>query len=714
MDSKPMEFQHVPARLAGLAELASNLWWSWHPAARMLYKNLNRQVWKESTHNPVRVLQELPPETLAPFTGDSLYLGEYDAVLKQFRDELAGEDCWCNEKILDHEEHTVAYFSAEYGLHHSLPFYAGGLGFLAGDHIKEASDLRIPLVAVGFMYPEGYVLQHIRDDGWQESIDQPLYRDAASINRVLDEKGNQLVVKVPFIEPPIYVAVWKIDVGRIPLYLMDTDIEQNDPWNRGISARLYIGDRELRLRQEIVLGIGGDEVLDTLGIYRSILHLNEGHPAFTLLERIREKVTEEKLPFAEAARQVRSTSIFTTHTPVPAGHDVFPFALMEKYFSSYWPSLGISHDEFLQLGVNPSQPRAGFNMTVMALKLATFRNGVSRRHGEVTRKMWQCLWPDSSPEKVPIDSITNGIHVPTWIEPKMQLLFNRYLGDDWLERHDDPAVWQKIDEIPDEELWKTHYWLKIKLIDAVRERVRQRWAKDHISASKVLAGGTLLDPSVLTLGFARRFATYKRADLILRDLERLKRLLNDRWRPIQIIFAGKAHPADDEGKRLLQQVFRTAANPELGGRIAFVEDYGEQFAQYLVHGVDVWLNNPLPPLEACGTSGMKAALNGVPQLSILDGWWVEGFNGKNGWAIDGREDIRNRDDVDAAAIYDLLEKEIIPLYYSASEEGVPHGWVRVMKETIRSNAPRFSTRRMVKEYMERFYVPALRAIREWK
>ncbi len=714
MDSKPMEFQHVPARLAGLGELASNLWWSWHPSARMLYKNLNRQVWKESTHNPVKVIQELPQEALAPFTNDPLYLGEYDAVLRQFRNELAEEDCWCNSKTDIPSDHTVAYFSAEYGLHHSLPFYAGGLGFLAGDHIKEASDLRIPLVAVGFMYPDGYVLQHIRDDGWQESIDQPLYRDAASINRVIDGKGNQLVVKVPFIEPPIFVAVWKIDVGRNPLYLMDTDIEQNAPWNRGISARLYIGDRELRLRQEIVLGIGGDEVLDTLGIHRSILHLNEGHPAFALLERIREKVSEEKLSFEEAARQVRSTSIFTTHTPVPAGHDVFPFALMEKYFSSYWPSLGLSHDEFLQLGVNPSAPQAGFNMTVMALKLSAFRNGVSRRHGEVSRKMWQCLWPGKAPEKVPIDSITNGIHVPTWIEPKMQLLFNRYLGEDWLANHDDPAVWQKIGAIPDEELWKTHYWLKIKLIDAVRERVRQRWVRDRISASKVLAGGTLLDPSVLTLGFARRFATYKRADLILRDLERLKRLLNDRWRPIQIIFAGKAHPADDEGKRLLQQVFRAAANQDLGGRIAFVEDYGEQFAQYLVHGVDVWLNNPLPPLEACGTSGMKAALNGVPQLSILDGWWVEGFNGKNGWAIDGREDIRNRDDVDAAAIYDLLEKEITPLYYTVSEDGIPHGWVRVMKETIRSNAPRFSTRRMVREYLDRFYVPALHAIKEWK
>jgi glycogen phosphorylase len=714
MDSKPIEFRNVPARLAGLAEIASNLWWSWHPAARMLYKNLNRQVWKESTHNPVRVLHELLPDALAPFTNDPAYLGEYDAVFERFRNELADKDCWCDERINVPVDYTVAYVSAEYGLHHSLPFYAGGLGFLAGDHIKECSDLRIPLVAVGFMYPEGYVLQHIRDDGWQESIDQPLYRDAASINRVLDEKGGHLVVKIPLIEPPIYVAVWKIDVGRIPLYLMDTDIDRNDPWNRGISARLYIGDRELRLRQEIVLGIGGDEVLDILGIHRSILHLNEGHPAFALLERIREKVSEENLSFEEAARQVRSTSIFTTHTPVPAGHDVFPFSLMEKYFHGYWPSLGLSRDEFLKLGVNPAAPQAGFNMTVMALKLSGFHNGVSRRHGEVTRRMWQCLWPDRPPEKVPIDSITNGIHVPTWIEPKMQLLFNRYLGEDWLERHDDPAVWQNIDAIPDEELWKIHYWLKIKLIDAVRERVRQRWAKDHISASKVLAGGTLLDPSVLTLGFARRFATYKRADLILHDLERLKRMLNDRWRPIQIIFAGKAHPADDEGKRLLQQVFRAATNQDLVGRIAFVEDYGEQFAQYLVHGVDVWLNNPLPPLEACGTSGMKAALNGVPQLSMLDGWWVEGFNGKNGWAIDGREDIRNRDDVDAAAIYDLLEKEIIPLYYKASEDGIPHGWVRVMKETIRSNAPRFSTRRMVKEYLDRFYVPALQAIKEWK
>ena len=714
MEPKPMEYRNLPPRLAGLAEIASNLWWSWHPAARMLYKNLDRQVWKESTHNPVKVLRELAAEALTVAATDPAYLARYDAVLERLRKELAEEDCWCDEKISVPVDYTVAYFSAEYGLHHSLPFYAGGLGFLAGDHIKEASDLRIPLVAVGFMYPEGYVMQHIRDDGWQESVDQTLDRDATAITRVLDAEGRQVVVKVPFIEPPIHVAVWKVDVGRIPLYLMDTDIEANDPWNRGISERLYIGDRELRLRQEIVLGIGGDEVLDTLGVHRSILHLNEGHPAFALLERIREKVQDEGLSFEEAARQVRNTSIFTTHTPVAAGHDVFPFDLMEKYFRSYWPSLGLSRDEFFRLGVSPADPRAGFNMTVMALKLSAFRNGVSLRHGEVTRRMWQSLWPEAAPERVPIDSITNGIHVPTWIEPKMELLFDRWLGPDWIERHDDPAVWENVAKIPDEDLWKTHYWLKIKLVDAVRERVRQRWSRDRISTSKVLAGGTLLDPSVLTVGFARRFAAYKRADLIFRDRERLKRMLNDRWRPLQIIFAGKAHPADDEGKQILQRVYRMAEDPEMGGRIAFVEDYGEQFAQYLVHGVDVWLNNPLPPLEASGTSGMKAALNGVPQLSILDGWWVEGYNGKNGWAVDGREGTGDRDGADAAAIYTLLEKEIIPLYYRVSEDGVPHGWVAVMKEAIRSNAPRFSTRRMVREYLDRFYVPALQAVKEWK
>ena len=708
-EKKRFLFPNLPDELAGLGELAGNLWWSWHPSARMLFKMLDRQAWKESGHNPVKMLREFPRKLLEPALRDDEYMRHYEEVLSQFRTDMEADDCWCAAGISVPANYTVAYFSAEYGLHHSLPFYAGGLGFLAGDYIKECSDLRVPLVAVGFMYTEGYVRQRVREDGWQESMDEIFDRDAASISRVYDKDGAQLVVKVPFVEPALYVAVWRISVGRIPLYLLDTDIEKNDPWNRKISADLYIGDREQRLRQEIVLGIGGSQVLETLGIKHSVLHLNEGHAAFALLERIRERI-EAGMNFEIASLKVRETSIFTGHTPVSAGHDVFPFSMMEKYFHSYWPALNIGHDAFMKLGVDPKGPEAGFNMTALALRMSGYRNGVSKRHGAVARRMWQSLWPDMPEDKVPIDYVTNGVHVPTWIEPKMELLFNRYLPPDWRANQDNPSLWEKISDIPDEEFWKTHYWLKIKLIDAIRERVRRRWAEDRVNPSLVVAGGTLLDPLVLTVGFARRFVVYKRADLIFYDIDRLKRLIGDRWHPVQFIFAGKAHPADDPGKRLLQKVFNNARDPELMGRIAFVEDYDEQLAQYMVHGVDVWLNNPLPPMEACGTSGMKAALNGVPHLSVSDGWWVEGFNGKNGWSFGGEnytDCSDTRDKADAEALYDLLEKEIIPLYYRVSDDGIPVGWVKVMKESIKSNTPRFSARRMVKEYMVKFYMSAL-------
>jgi starch phosphorylase len=704
-------FPNLPERLEGLGELAENLWWSWHPAARMLFKVLDRQIWKETGHNPDRMLKMLPSEILESAASDPEYLKDYDAVLANFYKDIEQSECYYLERTRDPNLKPIAYFSAEYGLHHSLPFYAGGLGFLAGDFLKECSDLAVPLVAVGFMYPEGYFRQYIRDDGWQEHAHQVLDRDAASISRVLDENGQQVVVKVPLIDPPIHVAVWKTEVGRVCLYLIDTDMDMNDPWNRGISAQLYSGDVEQRLRQEIVLGIGGSQILEKLGIQYSALHLNEGHPAFALLEDIRDFV-QTGVSFEKASEQVKARTVFTTHTPVPAGHDVFPFYLMEKYFHAYWPSLGLEHDRFLQLGIHPEKQDAGFNMTVLALKMSGHRNAVSQKHGEVTRRMWQSLWPKEPQDKIPIDHVTNGVHVPTWIEPKMELLFNQYLGSDWLQKHDNPSTWEAIDNIPDEELWKTHYWLKIKLIDAIRERSRHRWSADHVSPSWVLAGGSLLDPSVLTIGFARRFATYKRGDLIFFDMERLKRLLNDRWRPIQIIFAGKAHPADDPGKRVLQRVFNATRDPAMGGRIAFVEDYGEQFAQYLVHGVDVWLNNPLPPMEASGTSGMKAALNGVPNLSILDGWWIEGFNGKNGWAFGDKEIDGDRDQADAKAIYRILEEEIVPLYYKVSTNGVPDGWVRVMKESIKTNAWKFSGRRMVREYIQKFYAKALNSAKE--
>lgn len=707
METQKDIFPNLPERIMGLGALAENLWWSWHPSARMLFKRISRQGWKEHSHNPDKMLKEVPRELLEAAAGDPDYLRHYDIVMSHFRKAMEYGHCPFLRNIRSSDTTPIAYFSAEYGLHHSLPFYAGGLGFLAGDHIKECSDLYVPIVAVGFMYPEGYVRQRIRDDGWQENMDQSLDRDAAPINRVLDSSGKQLVVKVPLIDPPIHVAVWWVAVGRVLLYLLDTDIDANDPWNRMISAHLYVGDLEQRLRQEIVLGIGGSEVLEALGIRHSIIHLNEGHAAFALLERVRTRV-QSGMTSEQAFEQVKKTSIFTTHTPVPAGHDIFPFHLMERYFHSYWSALGLEREGFLNLGLHPQEPGTGFNMTALALRLSEYRNAVSKRHAEVTVQMWASMWPGTAAQDIPIEHITNGIHVPTWIEPKMEMLFNKYLGPEWLADHDNPYIWELVEEIPDMDLWQTHYWLKIKLIDTIREQARKRWALEGANASRAPAGGTFLDSSILTIGFARRFATYKRADLIFADMERLKQLLNDRWRPVQIIFAGKAHPADDPGKRILQKIYHAASDPQMGGRIAFLEDYGEQFAQYMVHGVDVWLNNPLPPMEACGTSGMKAALNGVPHLSIPDGWWIEAYNGKNGWIFGRGEPSLDRDREDAQALYDILEKEVVPCYYRFSDDGIPHDWVRVMKDAIKSNASAFSARRMVKEYLQKFYDPALR------
>jgi len=651
-------------------------------------------------------LKEIPDGLLLTASRDKEFLAHYDSVLSQFRQYIENKTCSLLRKDCPRDAPVIAYFSAEYGLHHSLPFYAGGLGFLAGDFLKECSDLNIPLVAVGFMYPEGYVSQRISADGWQENVQFTLDREAASISRVFDDAGTPLVVQVPIIEPPIYVAVWRVGVGRVPLYLLDTDIEENDPWNRGISARLYSGDLELRLRQEIVLGIGGAEVLQALGIEHAVVHLNEGHAAFSLLERIRDRIVQG-LPFEEALQKVRETTVFTTHTPVPAGHDIFPFPLIEKYFSRFRESLGLDRETFLHLGTHPDEP-LGFNMTAFALRLSEYKNGVSRKHGEVANLMWQNLWTDRSAADGPIEAITNGVHVPTWIEPKMELLFNKHLPSGWLDRHDDPTLWNKIDTVPDEELWKTHVWLKIKLLEVIRERARQRWSRDHVNPCMVIAGGGMLDPSVLTLGFARRFATYKRADLIFQDFERLQKLLKNRWKPLQIIFAGKAHPDDHPGKMILQKIVNIAKDPEFAGRIAFVEDYGEQFAQYLVHGVDVWLNTPIPPMEASGTSGMKASLNGVPNLSILDGWWLEGFGGENGWAFGGDPIEGDRTRSDAEAMYRIIEEEIIPLYYDTNDDGIPVGWVRMMKNAIQRTGSHFSARRMVKEYAQKFYANALK------
>jgi glycogen phosphorylase len=700
----------IPKRIEGLNNLSNNFWWSWNNDARILYKMLSRSGWKLSGHNPIKMLSEMDKNILENAIKDQKFLRHYDAVISRFNDSLKKENSWFKEEIGNIKDLTIVFLSAEYGLHHSLPFYAGGLGFLAGDLIKECSDLGIPMVALGFMYPKGYFKQRITVDGWQINQDEPIDRENASISKVYKENGERLVIKIPVIEPSIFVEVWLVQVGRVRLYLIDTDIDENDPWNRGITSHLYVGNPEQRLRQEIVLGIGGTHVLKQLGVDCSVLHLNEGHTVFAILERIREYI-ETGLNFDEAFERARSTTVFTTHTPVPAGNDVFPFSLMEKYFNTYWTNLKLDRESFFQLGVDPKNANDGFNMTAFALKASQYHNAVSKRHGEVAREMWQSLWPKVAIDKIPIDSITNGVHVPTWIEPRMKLLYDEYLGPYWLSDHDNKDIWELIDDIPDEELWETHNWLKTKLVLRIMERAREIWMNENPDPRIILASGGLLDPTILTIGFARRFASYKRAGLILHDVERLKNIVNNHWKPVQIIFAGKAHPADDQGKQILQEIFNAAKDPSFGGRIVFVEDYDEQLAQYLVHGVDVWLNNPRPPFEACGTSGMKASLNGVPHLSILDGWWIEGYNGKNGWTI-GTKETEHGDDADAKNLYDTLEKDVIPRFYNTNDEGIPLEWIKTMKEAIKSTGPKFSSRRMTKEYAVKFYQQAIKSIEQ--
>ena len=670
----------------------------------MLFKQLNREAWRESVHNPVRMLREIPYRYLEAASKNPQYLHDYDIIMARLRSYMRQRQGWFGEHY-QKSPFNIAYFSAEYGLHHSLPFYAGGLGFLAGDYLKECSDLNVPVIGIGFMYSQGYLHQHIRVDGWQEEITLPLNRDLAPIKRVRDENGRHLIVKVPDIDPPIYVAVWKVDVGRVPLYLLDTDIPKNDSKRRNISSHLYTGDREMRLLQQIVLGIGGRHVLRMLGINFSGIHLNEGHSAFALLELAREHV-EEGIPVHKAFEQIRGLTIFTTHTPVPAGHDIYDPVLIERHLGHYIKGLGITRDEFLALGRHTSHPNEGFNMTALALRLSRFHNAVSRRHAEVTRGMWRSCWPGLNEDEVPIDAITNGVHLPTWLNPRVEMLLNSYftrICPHWQYEHDNREIWEVIDEIPDRELWELHLRLKIKLFNRIREYKRRKWAQGIEEPENLVAEGLLLNPSVLTIGFARRFSTYKRADLLLHDISRLASILNNPWYPVQIVFAGKAHPDDKEGKKILQRIYQLAEKPEIAGRIAVIENYGEQIAQYMVHGVDLWLNTPVPPMEASGTSGMKAAMNGVLHCSILDGWWCEGYNGRNGWVFGAGEVKGDRTIQDAEELYRLIESDIAPLYYKQSMDGIPHGWVAMMKESMKTIPPLFSARRMVKEYIHKYY-----------
>jgi starch phosphorylase len=701
----------IPERIIRLEELAQNLWWSWHPQARALFRTLDYPLWRLSGHNAVKQLHEITAGKLAAAAADRTFLGLYDSVMAAFDADMSNRDSWFSGKYPRPLDGPVAYFSMEFAIHNSLPIYAGGLGVLAGDMCKEASDLGLPLVGIGFMYPQGYFHQHISAEGWQEEVYQQLDFDEAPIkpvNPVHRSKWCGPLVQVSLDDRALHIGVWQVRLGRINVYLLCCDVEGNTPQDQQLCARLYTADQEQRIQQEIVLGIGGVRVLRALGIKPCVWHANEGHCAFMMLERVREEM-ETGTSFTEALRKVQAATIFTTHTPVAAGTDIFPIPLVEKYFHSYWESVGMSREMFLALGCQHGAGDQVFNMTVLALKMADRRNAVSQIHKKISRDMWHGLWPQTEEQAVPISHITNGIHAPTWVAREIGDLYEKHFEQDVSKRYDDTALHKGVFDLPDEEIWSVHQLLKRKLIGAMVERARQCSTERECKAGQVLAMGSLINPDVLTMGFARRFTPYKRPRLIFHDVERLKRIMTDRWHPVQIIFAGKSHPADLPSKQLLHDVYALATDREFQGRIAFVEDYDIHMAHYLVQGVDVWLNTPRRHYEACGTSGMKAAVNGVLHLSVRDGWWKEGYNGANGWAI--RDDMEAHDPIeedklDAEAIYSLLEEKIVPLYYQRDRNGVPHGWVLMVKEAINSTMCRFSTKRMLKEYIEQMYIPA--------
>ncbi len=701
---------YLPAKLERLRELAYNLWWSWNLEAIDLFRRLDRQLWEESGHNPVLMLGTIEQERLEEVAEDEGFLAQLEHVYNQFDRYLKNQNTWYKRHHGELGNPYIAYFSAEFGLTDCIPNYAGGMGVLAGDHLKAASDLGLPLVGVGLLYQEGYFRQYLNRDGWQQELYPQNDFYNMPIQLELREDGTPVTIEVDYPGRKVKAQVWRAQVGRVPLFLLDTNIPANSRADQDITDELYGGDLEMRIQQEIMLGIGGLRALEALGIRPTVCHMNEGHSAFLALERIRILMKEQGLSFAEAREAVSAGNVFTTHTPVPAGIDRFPPELMDKYFSSYYKELGLSREEFLALGrENPADGQEPFCMAVLALRLAAHTNGVSRLHSHVSRRMWQVIWPGVPEDEIPITWITNGIHIPSWVSFDMANLYSRYLGPRWLERPDDETIWERVDDIPDEELWRTHEIRRERLIAVVRRRLRQQLEKQGASPAEIERAGEVLDPKALTIGFARRFATYKRATLILRDPDRLARILNDPDRPVQIIFSGKAHPKDNPGKELIQQIVRLSEQEEFRLRMVFIEDYDMCIARYLVQGADVWLNTPLRPREASGTSGMKAAANGAINMSTLDGWWDEAYQPHTGWAI-GRgevyQDLNYQNDIESKAIYELLEKEVVPLFYDRNSRGLPNKWIALMKSAMRAICPVFNTNRMVREYAERFYLPA--------
>ena len=706
----------LPERINRLDVLAHNLWWSWHVEGRRVFTSLDYATWRSTGHNPVKQLLEISQDKIDAAAVDPVFLDAYDAAMTVLDQDIGRSGVCLSESYPELQSELIAYFSAEFALQKSLPIYAGGLGVLSGDTCKEAADMGLPMIAIGFMYPQGYFHQHVNAEGWQEEQYQQLNFEESPISPCLWSDRCGPLLKMQLGDRSIFVGAWLVHLGGLNLYLMDTNIEENSPEDRLLSNRLYTADKEQRIQQEIILGIGGVRLLRVLGMKPTIWHANEGHTSFMLLERIREEV-ELGRSFDEAARIIQASSIFTTHTPVPAGHDIFPQPLMEKYFRNYWVSLGLDRERFMRFGQYSDLPDEGFNMAVLALKLANHRNAVSELHGQVARRMWHVLWPDVKEENVPISYITNGVHIPTWIAPELYQVCEKYMGKGLLDKCDQPELWKGLPRIPDDEMWKVRSGLKLKLNRVILERAQERWASGEANAEQVLAMGALLEPSTLTIGFVRRFAEYKRPALIFRDIERLKKIIRNQDGPVQFVFAGKSHPADYPAKYLLHQVYNLAKDRSFLGRIVFIEDFDIHMARYLVQGIDVWLNTPRRLQEASGTSGMKAASNGALNMSVLDGWWNEAYNGKNGWAIGSFAEIpdaEKEDAEDAESIYSLLENEVVPLYYNRDRNGVPHEWLKMVKESIRTVLPVFNTRRMMKQYVEEMYLPALRSSRHVK
>ena len=691
----------LPPQLSALEELAMNLRWSWDARTRDLFRWVDPDAWDATVHDPVRLLGVVSRERLEALAEDPGFMG----FLAEVREELQrylDSDRWFQSRN-GSPLRSVAYFSPEFGIAEALPQYSGGLGVLAGDHLKAASDLGLPLVGIGLMYRHGYFRQSLSGDGWQEEVYPDLDPYAMALHLC-----EGVRVEVDLAGTPCVARVWRADVGRVPLYLLDADIDDNPPEVRGITDRLYGGDTEHRLRQEILLGIGGVRALDALGIDAQVFHTNEGHAGFLGLERIRQAVTAGGLTYPEAIEAVRGGCIFTTHTPVPAGIDRFPRELIERYFTGWAEEVGITLDDLMALGHRPGdEPDDRFNMAVMGLRLAGRSNAVAKLHGEVSREMFADLWPDVPVEEAPITSVTNGVHAPTWTSPEMDDLFTRYVLPQWWEAG--AERWERLADASDDEIWRAREQGRERLVAFVRERLRRQLQARGASASDVEWVDTVLDPKALTIGFARRFATYKRATLLLSQPERLKALLLSTSQPVQLIFAGKSHPADESGKELIRQITAFAADPEVRHRFVFVEDYDIAVARALIHGSDVWLNNPRRPQEACGTSGMKAALNGGLNLSILDGWWDEAFDGENGWAISSAEHIEDlalRDEVEAGSLFDLLEHQVVPLFYDRFQGPVPRKWIQRVKRSLVTLGPFVTATRMIGDYTRELYEPA--------